>query len=155
MKPKRQSTERKYPPHKSEALIIQDALPVRPEITVEGSPMIRTQIYLSRTEHEFVQTEASRLGKPMAAVIRDFIDEKMELPDDVWTNNPMLKPIPHDSTFAGHEDGAINHDHYIYGTPKRYMKRGGEWVETPPLPDDYYQNAASRAAYDEMVNKEE
>ena len=36
------------------------------------------------------------------------------------------------------EDGAINHDHYIYGCPKKWMKRKGQWVETPPLPDDYY-----------------
>ncbi len=91
----------------------------------------------------------------MAAVIRDYIDEKMELPEEAWTNNPMLRAVPPDPTFEGHEDGALNHDHYVYGTPKRYMKRGGKWVETPPLPDDYYDNAASRAAYDEMVNREE
>ena len=28
----------------------------------------------------------------MAAVIRGFIDEKMEIPEDAWTNNPMLRP---------------------------------------------------------------
>jgi hypothetical protein len=117
--------------------------------------MIRTQIYLSRSEHDFVQAEAARRSEPMAAVIRGFIEEKMEVPEDAWTNNPMLQPTPEDPTWVGHEDGAINHDHYIYGTPKRYMKRNGEWVETPPLPDDYYDNPASRRAYDDLVNKVE
>jgi hypothetical protein len=154
MKEKRQPKAGKYPAHRPQSSQLRDALSVPAAERVEESPMIRTQIYLSRREHEFVSAEASRRNEPMAAVIRGFIDQNMELPDDVWTNNPMLKPIAHDPNFVGHEDGAINHDHYIYGTPKRYMKRGGEWVDTPPLPDDYYKNAASRAAYDKMVNKE-
>ena len=29
----------------------------------------------------------------MAAVIRNFIDEKMEIPEDAWTNNPMLASL--------------------------------------------------------------
>src|ERR1700722_10975347 len=105
--------------------------------TVGEQPMVRTQIYLSRPEHDFIQQEASRQGQPMAAVIRAFIDEKMEVPDEVWTDNPLLRaPVP-DRTWDGREDGAINHDHYIYGTPKKWMQRKGKWVETPPLPDDY------------------
>ena len=35
--------------------------------------------------------------------------------------------------------------------PKKWMKRKGKWVETPPLPEDYHTNAASAAAYDRMV----
>ena len=46
-------------------------------------PMLRTQIYLSKPEHEFVQTEAARQGQPMAAVIRALIDEKMDIPERV------------------------------------------------------------------------
>ncbi len=44
------------------------------------------------------------------------------------------------------EDGAINHDHYIYGAPKKWMKRKGQWVEAPPLPEDYYQPIRQSAA---------
>ena len=112
--------------------------------------MLRTQIYLSKPEHEFVQTEAARQGQPMAAVIRALIDEKMDVPESAWTNNPLLSP-PADPDFAGPEDGAINHDHYIYGGPRKWMKRNGQWVEAPPLPEDYYANPASAAAYDRMV----
>ena len=92
--------------------------------------MVRTQIYLSRAEHEFVQKEAARQNVPMAAIIRQYIDDNMEAPDNAWTNNPMLAPSAEDSTWEGHEDASINHDHYIYGTPKRFMKSNGKWVET-------------------------
>jgi hypothetical protein len=64
----------------------------------------------------------------MAAVLRSIVDEKMQLPDDAWTNNPMLRPIPKDVQFNLPEDSAINHDHYLYGTPKKYLKVKGRWV---------------------------
>jgi hypothetical protein len=120
---------------------------------VDEQPMVRTQIYLSKPEHEFIQHEASRQGQPMAAVIRAFIDEKMDVPEEVWTDNPLLHPPVEDPAWTGPDDGAINHDHYIYGTPKKWMQRDGQWVETPPLPDDYYSNPQSRRAYDDEVNR--
>ena len=119
---------------------------------VSESPMIRTQIYLSRPEHEFVQLESARRGQPMAAVIRAFIDEKMNIPDSAWTNNSLLAP-PADSRFAGPEDGAVNHDHYVYGTPKKWLKRKGQWAEAPPLPEDYHTNESSAARHDREVEE--
>lgn len=116
------------------------------ETTGKSAPMIRTQIYLSPEEHRFLQVESARRGEPMAAVIRAFIDEKMSLPEDVWTHNPLLAP-PADPAFLGPEDGVINHDHYIYGTPKRYVKKHEQWGPAPPLPDDYYTNEESRKTY--------
>lgn len=110
--------------------------------------MLRTQIYLSKEEHDFVSGEARRQARPFAAIIRSFIDEKMEIPADAWTNNPMLRPFPPDPEWKGNEDGAINHDHYLYGAPKSWIKQNGKWVEAPPLPDDYYDNPASAKAYD-------
>jgi|GEM_PF-652773 hypothetical protein len=117
---------------------------------VDDPPMVRTQIYLSKPEHQFVQNESDRQGRPMAAIIRAFIDEKMEIPDNAWTNNPLIAP-PADPSFIGPEDGVINDDHYIYGGPKKWMKRNGKWVEAPPLPEDYYTDPASTAAYDRML----
>ncbi|HTV42931.1 MAG TPA: hypothetical protein VMF08_20370 [Candidatus Sulfotelmatobacter sp.] len=140
----------KYPAHKGSAIKLKETA-VADE--TEQAPMIRTQIYLSKDEHEFVQREASRRDEPMAAVIRRFIDEKMEIPEDAWTNNPMLLPTPHDPKWKGHEDGGINHDHYIYGCPKKWIKVNGEYIEAPPLPDDYYSNRASREAYDRKIRK--
>jgi hypothetical protein len=117
---------------------------------LDEAPMLRTQIYLSKPEHAFIQTEAARQGQPMAAVIRAFIDEKMDVPESAWTDNPLLAP-PADPDFVGPEDGAINHDHYIYGGPRKWMKRRGQWIEAPPLPEDYYTDSASAAAYDRIT----
>jgi hypothetical protein len=140
----------KYQPHKSSSAALQETA-VADEVPSE--PMIRTQIYLNKSEYDFVQTEAKRRDEPMAAVIREFIDEKMEIPEDAWTNNPMLRPWPHDPDWKGHEDGGINLDHYLYGCPKQWIKVKGKWVEAPPLPDDYYENRASREAYDQKIHK--
>jgi len=147
-KPKAETSYRSSPTAKAEEpqMLKEAALAYE----LDEAPMVRTQIYLSKSEHDFVQSEAARQGRPMAAVIRAFIDEKMEIPESAWINNPLLAP-PADDDFIGPEDGAINHDHYIYGCPKKWMKRKGKWVETPPLPEDYYTNAASAAAYDRMV----
>jgi len=117
------------------------------KLDATDAAMVRTQIYLSRAEHEFVQTEATRQGVAMAAFIRSLIDAQMALPDAVWERNPMLA-APADPAFVGPEDGVINHDHYIYGSPKRWLKQRGKWVEAPPLPEDYYTNESSRQAYD-------
>lgn len=95
---------------------------------IPSAGMVRTQIYLTRAEHEFITSEAARLGAPMAAIIRDYIDEKMRLPDAAWESNPMLETTPRDPGFALPEDAAINHDHYLYGAPKKYLKRRGKWV---------------------------
>ncbi len=131
------------------SVLKESSVPVSPE---GHSAMVRTQIYLSRSEYDFVQAESTRRGEPMAAVIRSFIDEKMQLPEDAWTNNPMLRaPLP-DPDFNAPADAAINHDHYLYGTPKKWVRVRGNWVEAPPLPDDYYENDASYLAYNRRVS---
>jgi len=140
----------KYPPLKSSSLEMKEAAVA---YEVEEAPMVRTQIYLNKNEYEFVQREASRRAEPMAAVIRNFIDEKMELPDEAWTNNPMFKPWPADPDNDSPEDAAINHDHYLYGGPKKWIKVKGKYIEAPPLPKDYFDNRASGDAYDKMLRK--
>lgn len=94
--------------------------------------MVRTQIYLTRSEHDFLQSEAARRGEPMSAVIRSIIDDRMTVPEDAWANNPLLEPTPETPGWKGHEDGVLNHDHYIYGSPKKYHKMNGEWVPISP-----------------------
>ena len=85
-----------------------------------------------RAEHGFISTEAARRGETMAAVIRGCIDDKMRVPDTAWTANPMLEPTPSDAGPVLPEDAAINHDHYLYGTPKKYLKKRGKWVLAEP-----------------------
>jgi hypothetical protein len=93
--------------------------------------MVRTQIYLTRQEHSFLLAEATRQDKPMSSIIRSYIDEKMTTEEE-WENHPLLQPPAADTDWA-REDGAINHDHYIYGGPKKYHKVKGKWVLAPML----------------------
>lgn len=97
--------------------------------------MIRTQIYLTRAEHSFLQSEVEKRGKPMASIIRGYIDEKMPEAELDWSKHPFLQP-PADPDFNGPGDLSINHDHYAYGTPKRYVKKGGKWVMGPEFVDE-------------------
>ena len=136
-------------PPSGPALLRDAALALPPE----DETMVRTQIYLSKSELEFVQREAGRRNQPMAAVIRQYIDEKMEAPENAWTQNPMMAPSVEDPAWEGHEDGAINHDHYIYGTPKKYVKSKGKWVEAAPLPEDYYDNPGGGTAFEAKPQK--
>ena len=89
--------------------------------------MVRTEVYLTRAEHAFLQSEAARRNEPMDAVIRGYIEERMRLPEDAWKNNPMLEPTPKDPDYAGREDGSVNHDFYVYGGTRKYEKRGKQW----------------------------
>ena len=118
----------------------------------ESAAMVRTQIYLSRAEYDFLQGQSRRRAESMAAIIRSLIDDKMQVPEDVWENNSLLAP-PADPKFIGPEDGVLNHDHYVSGAPKKWAKRNGKWVERPPLPEDYYTNPKSAAAYDRSMER--
>ena len=149
----KEKSKKSYPVSKQRPMVLNDAMVAEEPIAAE-EPMVRTQIYLSREEHHFLQNESSRRGKPMAAVIRGFIDAQMEIPEDAWQDNPFLsKPVP-DPTWRGHRGGAVNHDHFVYGTPKKWMRRNGKWVETPPLPNDYHTNSKRRQEYDAEVDRE-
>ena len=120
MKPKRPS---RIPPR---AELNEQAVPYA--ASAEDGAMVRTQVYLTPAEYHFLQAEGKRRNQPMASVLRAIIDEKMQLPEDAWTENPMLRPTPKDAQFDLPEDAAINHDHYLYGTPKKYVKVKGRWV---------------------------
>jgi hypothetical protein len=100
-------------------------------LSADAESMVRTQIYLSRAEHDFVRAEAERRNEPMASVIRGFIDERMGVTDAIWHSNPLLQPPVDDPDYVHRPDGVVNHDHYIYGGPKKHKKVKGKWVALP------------------------
>lgn len=104
------------------------ALRDRAEVYKADPVMVRTQVYLTKAEHDFLTREGERTGKGLSGVLRGIIDEKMTIPEEAWKNNPMLEPTPDDPEWEGQEDASLNHDHYIYGGPKKYEKRHGKWV---------------------------
>ncbi len=153
MKKKQKTTQpiEKYPPASNAAAELKE---IGLADEVGTGPMIRTQIYLNSSEHEFLRREAFRRDQPMAAVIREFIDEKMEIPEDAWANNPMLRPTVPDPDWKGHEDGGINHDHYISGGPKQWVKVKGKYVSPHRLcPAIITADAGSREDHERKLRK--
>jgi len=86
---------------------------------------IRTQIYLSREQHEALKLRAAERSVSMAQIIReavsDYIFENQEddeifdldlyLGDPVWQIPELIQGLsPTPIT-----DGSINHDDYLYG----------------------------------------
>ena len=143
----------KYTAPATKSDVLKEALPVLPGTDKPGSAMVRTQVYLTQAEYDFLQAESSRRDEPMAAILRSFVDEKMAVPVDAWTNNPMLRPAVAEPDWDSPADAAINHDHYLYGAPKKWIKVNGQWVEAPPLPDDYYENDASYESYNQRLRE--
>jgi hypothetical protein len=143
----------KYRAAPSGSGVLKETVAAEPSSATPTSAMVRTQVYLTQAEHDFLQAESSRRGQPMAGILRSFVDEKMAVPTDAWTNNPMLRPTPTEPGWDSPADAAINHDHYLYGAPKKWIKRNGQWVEAPPLPEDYYENDASYEAYNRRLRE--
>ena len=52
--------------------------------------------------------------------VGEIIDEKMRIPADAWASNPLLAPTPEHVAWAGPADGALHHDHYVYGAPREH-----------------------------------
>lgn len=116
MKAKKPGKKIKYEDAKGSSMELNDALSI-PEL-------VRTQVYLTREEHQFLQGEANRRGATKAAVLRGIIDDRMRVPEGGWAKNPLLAEPVEDSGFEGRPDGATNHDEYIYGTlPELEQKR--------------------------------
>jgi len=76
---------------------------------VEEAPMIRTQIYLNKTSMILFSVKRRALTSRWRRLIRNFIDEKMDLPMK-HGEHPMFKPWPADPHNDSPEDAAINHD---------------------------------------------
>src|SRR5688572_3712376 len=94
---------------KPSSAVLNKTHPESNDAVLRQSAMIRTQIYLTRAEHEFLQAEAVRRGEAMSAVIRGLVDEKMAIPEEAWISNHMLEPTPEVPGWESPEDAALNH----------------------------------------------
>jgi predicted transcriptional regulator len=78
--------------------------------------MERTQIYLDEELKEALRAVAEREGRSLAAVVREAVAEYVSTRRDVAEDDPLLALIGIGGGTI--TDGAINHDHYLYGAPK-------------------------------------
>ncbi len=85
--------------------------------------MIRLQVYLPRSTYERLQKRALQHDLTLATQVRAALDdylERVESQDDdgiLHADDPIFKMIGMFSSKEG--DLSINHDHYLYGWPKR------------------------------------
>lgn len=84
--------------------------------------MVRTQVYLPRDIYERLQKRAAQHELTLAVQIRTALEdylERAEAQDEpiLRADDPIFDMI---GMFASEEgDLSVNHDHYLYGAPKR------------------------------------
>ena len=77
--------------------------------------MIRFQVYLPRSTYERLQKRATQVR----AALDDYLERAESQDDDgiLHSDDPIFKMIGMFSSKEG--DLSVNHDHYLYGWPKR------------------------------------
>src|SRR5713226_5440899 len=96
--------------------------------------MVRTQVYLPQATYRALVERAEKQGLTMAVQIRAALDEYLRRsPEEeegaiLQPDDPIFKMI---GIFdSGLTDIGVNHDHYLYGTPKRNPATGQFLRET-------------------------
>jgi len=90
--------------------------------------MVRTQIYLPHDIHRRLRARAEKQGLTLAVQVRSALEdylERVEADDDgvLHADDPIFQMIGMADSGLG--DLSVNHDHYLYGAPKR------EIIDTP------------------------
>ena len=91
--------------------------------------MVRTQVYLTRTIYDKLQKRAEKQRLTLAVQIREALEDyiervESEADDDILhADDPIFQMIGMADSGLG--DLSVNHDHYLYGAPKR------ESIDTP------------------------
>ena len=85
--------------------------------------MVRFQVYLPRSTYERLQKRAARheltLATQVRAALDDYLERAESQADDgiLHADDPIFQMIGLFSSKEG--DLSVNHDHYLYGWPKR------------------------------------
>ena len=85
--------------------------------------MVRTQVYLPRNMYDKLQARAARQGLTLAVQIREALEDyighvEAEADDGILhADDPIFQMIGMFDSGLG--DLSVNHDHYLYGAPKR------------------------------------
>ena len=77
--------------------------------------LVRTQVYLSVEQRDFLRDEGQKRGVSMAAVLRGIINERMKPSVVHWEGNPLLDDVVVDLGFKSTGTGSLDADAAIYG----------------------------------------
>jgi hypothetical protein len=90
--------------------------------------MVRTQVYLPRKTYEALQARGQAEGLTLAEQVRAALENyiwqsgfSQEAGQPVPPDDPIFKLMG--AVDSGIDDLGFNHDHYLYGAPKREMPR--------------------------------
>jgi hypothetical protein len=85
--------------------------------------MKRKQIYIAPEQEEALQEIAYEAGVPVSHVIREavaaYIAERQEVTVKEPEDHPLWRIVGAADDPDAPADGALNHDHYLYGAPKK------------------------------------
>jgi hypothetical protein len=80
--------------------------------------MKRLQISLSATHYEFLKSESFTTGQSMAAVLRNLLDEIIQIrQQEILLRDPIWDVIGVGQEIDGPTDVSANVDRYLYGEP--------------------------------------
>lgn len=81
---------------------------------------VKTQISLPKKQYDQLKSRANQLKSSLSKIVEQALDEYLEPEQDsqLFTEDDPIWQIV-GTVESDVTDGSINHDHYIYGTPKR------------------------------------
>lgn len=77
--------------------------------------LVRTQVYLSVEQRDFLREEGQKRGVSMAAALREVINERMKPAVVNWEGNPLLEEVVGDPEFSSSGTGSLDADAAVYG----------------------------------------
>ena len=80
----------------------------------------RTQVYFPEDLYSKISKRAKQESKSSAQIIREAVVEYLEKKKEQeldWENDPIFKLVG--IAKSGVADLSVNHDHYLYGMPKK------------------------------------
>lgn len=81
--------------------------------------MIRTQVYIPEEVHRKLGRLAEQKARPMAEIVRDFIDEGLQkIQTEDYSGKKTLLAIANMKLKGKDTNLSQNIDHYLYGAPK-------------------------------------
>lgn len=81
---------------------------------------VKTQISLPKKQYDQLKSKANQLKSSLSKIVEQALDEYFEPEQDsqLFTEDDPIWQIV-GTVESDIADGSINHDHYIYGTPKK------------------------------------
>lgn len=78
----------------------------------------RAQVYFPKDLYQRLEKKARKESKSSAAVIREAVERYLEQEREIdWENDSIFKLAGLFESADG--DLSVNHDHYLYGAPKK------------------------------------